>query len=321
MASPQEKIVVLMEEILKEVKQLEVEDNNKPTTSPNNKTNSNFVFVDDFKSSTVAGKIQAAIDYAHKGNIKTVLLADSDYYISEGIVIKQGVKLLGSYGSKVTIGANVRGFEIEKDASLDGVAIRVDHKGYDKEVIYLDGKHKYYNTWNQSSIRNLLLVNWTGKVSGTGIHCYSGGEAHEISFIDFESIKIVGFEKGIHLKADKPNKGMAWVNANRFDKFSIEDCVEMIVLEGSETIPNECSGNSFTNLQLQPSRNTRSVLTVQGQYNKFDGICWDMHLVKHRNPVVTFDAQSDYNELNMRSVQKNRIDNRGKKNNLFDTNL
>ncbi|MFZ7942317.1 MULTISPECIES: hypothetical protein [Bacillaceae] len=235
------------------------------------------------------------------------------------VIIKQGVKLQGSYGTRFVIGANVRGFELQKDASLWDASIMTDFTGYSKEVIYLDGKYNYYNTWNNTSLKNLVLVNWTGKVSGTGIRLYSGGKGHEISFVNFTDIKIVSFGKGIHLTAVKPASGFAYVNANRFDKISLEDCIENIVLEGSETIPNECSGNSFTNLQIQPSNNTNLIMTIQGQYNKIDGVCWDLQEIQHTNPVFIFKRESNYNELAMKSIPANRILNSGKSKNRFDS--
>ena len=277
------------------------------------------VYVEDFTGNTPQAKIQAAIDFAFQNARKTVIASDKDYYITGPVIIKQGVKLQGSYGTRFVIGANVRGFELQKDASLWNVSIFVDYKGYSKEVIYLDGKYKYYNTWNNSSLKNLVLVNWTGSVSGTGIQLYSGGTGHEISYVNFTDIKIVSFEKGIYLKAVKPASGLAYVNANRFDKVSLDDCIENIVLEGSETIPNECSGNSFTNLQIQPSNNTIHIMTIQGQYNKIDGICWDLHLIQHSDSVFIFKPESNYNELAMRSIPANRILNSGKTKNRFDT--
>jgi hypothetical protein len=210
--------------------------------------NPNIVYVEDFAGSTAQSKIQAAINFAFQNNKKTVIAANKDYYMTGNVIIKQGVKLQGSYGTRFIIGANVRGFELERDASLWNARIMVDYKGYTKEVIYLDGKHKYYNTWHNASLNNIVIVNWSGTVSGTGIHLYSGGSGHEISFVNFMDIKIVGFARGLYLKAVKPASGFAYVNANRFDKISLDDCIDNIILEGSETIPNECSGNSFTNL-------------------------------------------------------------------------
>lgn len=281
--------------------------------------NPNIVYVEDFAGSTAQSKIQAAINFAFQNNKKTVIAANKDYYMTGNVIIKQGVKLQGSYGTRFIIGANVRGFELERDASLWNARIMVDYKGYTKEVIYLDGKHKYYNTWHNASLNNIVIVNWSGTVSGTGIHLYSGGSGHEISFVNFMDIKIVGFARGLYLKAVKPAIGFAYVNANRFDKISLDDCIDNIILEGSETIPNECSGNSFTNLQIQPTPNTKRIMTIQGQINKVDGICWDLDQIQHSDPIFIFKAESNYNYLDMRTIPANRILNSGKSGNRFET--
>jgi len=281
--------------------------------------NPNIVYAEDFAGSTAQSKIQAAINFAFQNNKKTVIAANKDYYMTGNVIIKQGVKLQGSYGTRFIIGANVRGFELERDASLWNARIMVDYKGYTKEVIYLDGKHKYYNTWHNTSLNNIVIVNWSGTVSGTGIHLYSGGSGHEISFVNFMDIKIVGFARGLYLKAVKPASGFAYVNANRFDKISLDDCIDNIILEGSETIPNECSGNSFTNLQIQPTPNTKRIMTIQGQINKVDGICWDLEQIQHSDPIFIFKAESNYNYLDMRTIPANRILNSGKSGNRFET--
>ncbi|MBY0159489.1 hypothetical protein MKY20_07725 [Cytobacillus sp. FSL W8-0315] len=280
--------------------------------------NPNIVYVEDFAGSTAQSKIQAAINFAFQNNKKTVIAANKDYYMTGNVIIKQGVKLQGSYGTRFIIGANVRGFELERDASLWNASIMVDYKGYTKEVIYLDGKHKYYNTWHNASLNNIVIINWSGTVSGTGIHLYSGGSGHEISFVNFMDIKIVGFARGLYLKAVKPASGFAYVNANRFDKISLDDCIDNIILEGSETIPNECSGNSFTNLQIQPTPNTKRIMTIQGQINKVDGICWDLEQIQHSDPIFIFKAESNYNYLDMRTIPANRILNSGKSGNRFE---
>lgn len=279
----------------------------------------NTVYVEDFTGSATA-KIQAAIDFAAGANGKKIVMLDEkDYYISSTITVKVGVKLLGGHGSSITIGGDFNGLVVERGASVGDLKINVDFTGYTKNAIYLDGVQKFYNSLNRARLFNLIIYNWTGTVSGTAIHCYSGGIDNEISFVDFDTIKISSFAKGLHLKAVQPASSNAWVNANRFTNITLDSCIDFIVLEGSETIPNECSGNIFSNLQIQPSSATNTILQLQGQYNKIDGIVWDLQLVAHSNPVVILKAESDYNEVVMRSVPATRNSNLGKTNNRIYT--
>ncbi|HDR7206825.1 TPA: hypothetical protein QCW56_005472, partial [Bacillus cereus] len=182
------------------------------------------------------------------------------------------------------------------------------------EVIYLDGKNKYYNTWNKTQIKDINIINWTETNKGTGISLYSAGKENEISFVNFENIKIVGMETGLKLVAKKPSTGQAWINANRFMNFSLEDCVNMIYMDSQVTTPNEISGNQFTNLQIQPSNKTKSIIKVSGQYNEFHGMVWDLNKIKHENELIELTDKSMNTVIEMSSVPANRVLDSGKSN-------
>jgi hypothetical protein len=296
-----------------------VNDSSLPDISTLTGGNPNIAMVDTFAGASPSAKIQAAIDYAAVNTVKNVVLGDKDYYITSSITIKKGVHLMGGHGSSVTIGANVRGFTIEQNAKLTDLKINVDFSGYSKEVLYFDGIQKYYNTWNRTSIERLVLLNWTGVVSGIGIKLFAGATASEISFLNFRDIKIVSFSKGVYLQATNPGTGTAYINANRFIDFSIEDCIDMIVIEGSETIPYECSGNTFRNLQIQPTSNTLRIFTIQGQYNKLEGMLWDESNIAGGGIIATCKLESSFTDIDMKSLPVARYSNLGKVSNKFAT--
>ncbi|GGB41483.1 hypothetical protein [Fictibacillus barbaricus] len=267
---------------------------------------------DNFSGPNDAATVQAAIDYAFANNsFKTVLLSDRDYYITGKIIIKQGVKLLFGYGTRFVVNGNFRVLELQRNASLDGAYIAIDDVNFNSPVIYLDGKYKYYNTWNKTVIKDINIVNWSGSYRGTGLHLYSYGTGHEISFVNFENINFAGLNTAIRLQSVKPSTGYSWVNANRFNKVSVDDCVQGIVFTSSESIPNECSGNLFTNLQIQPSAKTVKLITISGQYNEFDGMAWDLGQVRN-NTLVEFTSQSSYNKIDIRSIPAARIVDNGR---------
>lgn len=254
--------------------------------------------------------IQSAIDAASVSLNKEVTLENRDYQLTSGIVIKQGVKLKGSFNTRLIVNGNFKVLELQKDASLEGVYIAVDDPNFTSSVIYLDGKYKYYNIWERTVIRNCNIINWTGTNKGTALQLYSNGPEHSITFIDFEDIKISGFQIGIRLQAIKPASGKSWVNGNRFLNFSIEDCVNMVLLASGESVPNECSGNIFTNMQLQPSTKTTKLFTITGQYNRLDGMAWDLNILP-TNPLVEFLATSSYNTVQFRSIPASRTSDKG----------
>lgn len=271
------------------------------------------VKVDDFKRSNDRDAIQAAIDYAFANEDKTVELGNRDYVLRSGIIIKEGVKLHSAYKSRLLIYGNFRVIELQRNASLVGAYIVIDSPVFANDVIYLDGKYKYYNSWHRTVVKEINIVNWNGNNKGTGVRLYSHGTDHEISFVGFENIKIVGLHTAITLEALKPPSGFSWVNANRFSNITIDDCVECVRIKSGETIPNECSGNLFRNMQIQPSSRTNYLFTINGQYNEFHGVAWDMHEIKNKTPVE-FTTTSSFNTLKMRSVEANRIVDKGKSN-------
>ncbi|ALQ68289.1 hypothetical protein [Bacillus thuringiensis] len=272
------------------------------------------VYVEEFKGKNDSNKIQSAINKAESGKIKTVLLDDKKYKITSPIVIKKGVKLLFGYGTQFVVEGNFRVLELEKNASIEGAYIAIDDPKFNSEVIYLDGKNKYYNTWHKTQIKDINIINWTETNKGTGISLYSGGKENEISYINFENIKVVGMETGLKLVAKKPQSGHAWINANRFMNFSLEDCVNMIYLDSNVTIPNEISGNQFTNLQIQPSNKTKSIVRVSGQHNEIHGMVWDLNKIKHENELIELTDKSMNTIIEMSSIPANRVLDSGKAN-------
>ncbi|MGG0730276.1 hypothetical protein [Bacillus paramycoides] len=282
---------------------------NKESLAKNDK-----LYVEDFKGNNDSNKIQSAINKAESSKIKTVLLDDKKYKITSPIIVKKGVKLLFGYGTQFVVEGNFRVLELEKNASIEGAYIAINDPKFNSEVIYLDGKNKYYNTWHKTQIKDINIINWTETNKGTGISLYSGGKEHEISFINFENIKVVGMENGIKLVAKKPNSGHAWINANRFMNFSLEDCVNMIYMDSHVTTPNEISGNQFTNLQIQPSNKTKSIVRVSGQHNEFNGMVWDLNKINHENELIELTDKSMDTVINITSVPTTRVLDSGKAN-------
>lgn len=284
------------------------------TTKKDGLAKNDKVYVEDFKGKNDTNKIQSAINKAESSKIKTVLLDDKKYKITSPIVVKQGVKLLFGYGTQFVVEGNFKVLELEKNASIEGAYIAIDDPTFNSEVIYLDGKNKYYNTWHKTQVKDINIINWTETNKGTGISLYSGGQENEISFINFENIKVVGMETGVKLVAKKPQFGHAWINANRFMNFSLEDCVNMIYMDSNVTTPNEISGNQFTNLQIQPSNKTKSIVKVSGQHNEFHGMVWDLQKINYENELIELTDKSMNTLIKMSSVPENRILDGGKAN-------
>jgi hypothetical protein len=273
------------------------------------------VHLADFNGADDEIKIQAAIDFAVANSIKTVLLEDVAYTVSTPIVIKPNIKLMGGKGSSFMVyGANYNAVEIQKNASLEGLTINVDDINFIGNVLYLDGKHKYYNSWNRSAIKDVAIIDWNDFHLCTGIKLFADGNGDEISFLDFDMIKLTNLKIGIDVEVVQPATGEAYINANRFNNVTIEGCVEMVKITSGITVPNEFTGNYFSGLQIQPSYATDKLFTVNGGYNFFSGMVWDLHLIPHSNNVIFMTATSEYNKFDMMNMPFTRVSDLGRGN-------
>ena len=272
------------------------------------------VNADLFSGSNDSQIVQAAINFAYEQNMKTVELTDRDYIITSKIIVKEGVKLLFGYGSRFVVYGNFNVIELERGSSLTGAYVAIDDSRFNSAVIYLDGKYKYYNVWWRSVIQNVTIVNWSDSHKGTGLFLYANGPGHAISFMDFENVKIVGMNTAVKLEAVKATSGFSYVNANRFTSFSLDDCVNNIVINGGESIPFECTGNYFTNMQIQPTNATKKLFVVNGQYNFFEGLIWDLSNIQTTAALATFTTTSSVNTFNVRGLPGNRISDKGTSN-------
>lgn len=287
-------------------------------------SNSNdHVYVKDFEGATDAQMIQSAIDYAFENEKSVVVPEPREYNLTSGIRIRDNIELRGERLTNYVVNGNFRVFEIEKEASIRFGTITVHSTNFSSEVIYLDGKHRYGAANQKTFVKDLDIVNFSEVVGGTAISLFASGDKHYIHYVNFENISIYHFKVGVLLKCvdAKSSDGGSWINANRFDKVTISECEDNIILDSHITYPNDCSGNSFTNLQIQPSVTTKKVLTITGEGNLFSGVLWDTHLIQHSDPVVEFKEQSMFNDIDFRFLDAARVVNYGWDSNTTSTSV
>ncbi|WP_051508670.1 hypothetical protein [Sporosarcina sp. D27] len=253
--------------------------------------------------------IQSAIDFcATQKREKVKLKANKIYTIKSGLTVKKGVELEFGSNSVIVVKGNYRVLTVEKDAVIRNGTIQVMDPNFQSEVIFLKGQDQYDAT-NKTRVKNMTIINKSKNYNGTGLSLYAKGKWHNISFVQFENISIVGFKTAIQLKAENPGAGTySWINANRFENMTIDDCVLGIQIIGSMTIPNECSGNLFTGLQVQLTEKTKQIIKVDGSYNKFEGIVWDAQRIVGSDPLVLFTVKTEYNKLDMNVATKSLSD-------------
>jgi len=240
--------------------------------------------------------IQAAIDYAQTSGIgKVKLTGNKEYLLNSGIILKKGVELELGNNTKLMVNGNFKAIQLENDSSIKNGIIMVIVTTYNSDVIYLDGKYKF-TSWDRAKIDNVSIINASNTYTGTALSLYAKGDNHYISYVNFSNLNINGFYTGIRLKAEKPASGNSWINANRFTNITIDACISPIELSGSKTVPNETSGNQFTNLQIQLEKNSISALKVSGQDNTFQTMIWDVQNVTNKQ-IVHFTSDAVGNKL------------------------
>ena len=259
--------------------------------------------------------IQKTIDNFTKNKTGTVYLSSGkEYVITSTLTLKEGVELKLGKNARLQVNGNFNGIELEKGASIKGGVIEIIHSSFDSDVIRLNGENKFYGIWDSTEIEDVKIVNSDGKLGGTALSLYAAGPSHFISFINFQDISISGFNTGVKLVTeDSKNGEYSWINGNRFQNFSMEHCVNFIVLEGNVSVPNESSGNLFTDMQIQLDKATETVLKLDGSDNRIDGVVWDVHTLSHSEPILFLSDQS-YKNIIQFNLDPKYIYNEGENN-------
>lgn len=241
-----------------------------------------------------AKAIQAAIDYSHKTGIGVVkILGNHNYVIKSGLILKEGVELEFGQNTRLFIEGDFRAIEVEKNASIKNGIIEVTNPTFNSEVIYLDGKHKFWSS-ERTFFDNVTILNSSGNNKGTGIYLYANGSEHFISFVNFQNLKISGFHKGIYLKVEEPKEAneYSWINGNRFKDITLDDCIRCIEIDSAVSIPSESSGNKFSGLQIQLTKKTEKAIVVSGSDNYFEGMIWDTQELNNNALIIELSKES-----------------------------
>lgn len=131
-------------------------------------------------------------------------------------------------------------------------------------------------TLTQCAVNDVTLHASTAYSHGTGLKLFSNTAGpSKCSYNFFDNLTIYGFERGIYLE----QLGAGWISGNIFTGVNINACVYAIDIftDAAATAAAKCSGNSFTNLQLQPGVKTQDLIRIQNSdMNQFvNAICWD----------------------------------------------
>ncbi|MEC3883975.1 hypothetical protein VKA52_09600 [Halobacillus sp. HZG1] len=241
--------------------------------------------------------IQEAIEYGVKHGLgKVKVTGNQRFILRKGIILQQGMEMELGRNTTIEVQGDFRVFEIMKNASITNGIIEVSDQNFSSEVLYFDGGQKFWS-WETSRIEGVNIINTSGENLGIALALVADNSNEFISFINFSSLNIVGFHTGVFIKADIPVEKHNFVNGNRFINLTLDDCVKCIVIESSKSIPNEVSGNQFTDFQVQLSDATKEVLSISGADNRFQGMIWDVESHALETKIVKFSNQSMRNSV------------------------
>jgi polygalacturonase len=238
--------------------------------------------------------IQVAIDLAAVNGGGDVNIPAGKYYLANTIIVKSTVKLRLDSGSMLIPTRNVNVIELRRNSAVSGGIIYAhDTNGFDQSAIYLNGSEQFSGTLSTADISDMKIIGPPKK--GNGIFFYAARGSDHVSWVQATNLNIAGFEKSIYFKTEpvqQPDK--IWINGNNFSQILIKDSLYGIYLDGHRDLPYEISGNTFTNVQIQTTRETKQAIYVKGTKNVIQAMIWDYH---QGAVAVHFDEDSLRNQI------------------------
>lgn len=243
--------------------------------------------------------IQQAINYCVANRISTVRITGvNTYKIVKPIIIKSNVRLELDLTVTLQIDGDFNVFELQQNASITGGTVQVINPVFQSAVIYVSGSQQI-EVPNHSLISNINIINATSSYKGKAIHFYCQKAWDYISFFQVNFIQIKNFQTAIHLKTEYIDdiNTPCWINANVFQSIFIDGCQYGIEVDGNSDLPNESSGNTFHDIQVQCRQQTKKVIRCTGAYNIFDCMIWDTYRMSSEQIVIEFSSNSHRNYL------------------------
>lgn len=249
--------------------------------------------------------------------IKAAIREYGEVYFPEGVyIVRETIEL---ENAAITLARNailkaiddITVVRIRKNGRICGGKVEAAIYGTTSPVIALYGEDMLGGSEN-CCVENVFIE---GGVTNDGIHLCAnprpfvdGEECRSwVQFQMFKNLYIYKTNNAIHLEAKYTDnmKTATWVNANIFDCIDIEWCTRGIFCEGGG-VPYECSGNSFTNIQLQwAAQYTTCAAKLAGELHTLDMFTWD---VPENGKVVECNANNCNIKTNAYNYSKNVYD-------------
>jgi len=243
--------------------------------------------VEDSRSTSAHTVIQYAIDNGGAG----VVSVKCDVALTAGITGAANVILDGN-NHTITPATSFVLITMKPHFHLKNLRIDVSGLVFTHTCIYLDGADQYNTTNNpdlmQTIVENIHALSDSQRGRFMWFDCDAAAES--IAWVIIKDIFTANFEYGYLLEASA-NVANCWVNANTFENIRGNQDEFFIFLTRGGVTAN-LHGNIFKNIQFQCSTDVDTVITVDGKFNWFDGVIWD---IEAGSTQVNFTANSENN--------------------------
>ncbi|MEN3768999.1 glycosyl hydrolase family 28-related protein [Priestia megaterium] len=236
--------------------------------------------------------IQKAIDVASHSGGGTVYVPPGHYIIKKSITIRKNVTLMLSKGAVISVNSNVNGINLKKDASLVGGTIKFNIKSPTKSLIYIEGTEPIGPSYHLTNVKDISLESNGG---GIGIHLFTDSTDEYINWVHFSNINISYLDYGIKIETIAPKNGSNWITGNTFNQIGFTGFKYGIFIKGNQK-NNQVGGNTFTNIQMQPTKLSKRFIYNEGSYNHFSGVFWDWQ-ESDEIYSIEFTNTAQYNRL------------------------
>jgi len=261
--------------------------------------------------------IQDTIDAAAAaggGNVHLSMdSAGGDYHTSAGVIVEPNVRLTMDPGVVLTYtGAaattTLYALLVKPGAQLHHAHIKCNNNTYTGSLIKLDGGSAQdgpFDRQHQTSIHNVKLEGTAHPTNTTvgvcrGVHMWAGGDGEYVEWCQFSNITFRMLGQAVRMESSGGTGGSpCFVNGNQFVNLQFDACLYGVLMVSADN-NNQVSGNLFVNLQFEPSADTFSALTIQGDVNTFTNVhLWDWSLANGSYAVTFVNGLAENNYVDV----------------------
>lgn len=245
----------------------------------------------------------AAINACFSSSANTCYLSPGTWKISGTVVVPgstsysgMGKKLLLDQGAILQVTGDFSPIQLmDKSQEYGGILSAVGILPFTSPMIYVQGRTNGIEPGTGAENVSLYENNNDVVGNGDGIYLQADAANQYIAFSGFRNIKMFGVNKAIHLSASSAGGGN-FVNGNIFEHIVIVNPVFALYCDGDGTNSNECEGNQFTDIQVQTSPQTDTVIFSNSNYNTFSVFPFD---ITGTTKSVNFTSTSNGNFVYM----------------------